>query len=391
MSLRSPFKLIVLLGLVSLFADFTYEGARSIMGPYLATLGASATLVGFVAGLGEFLGYGLRLFSGYLSDRIKNYWAFTIFGYFVNLLSIPALALAKTPFQAAGLFILERMGKAIRTPARDTILSFATARVGRGKGFGIHEAMDQIGAIAGPLFVSLLLFYFKDYRLAFAGLIASSLLAIAFLLISYFLYFHPQELEKKAPKEERIEKLPTIFWLYALSMGIYGAGFADFALMAYHFHKEEILGASSIPLYYALAMAIDALSALFFGFLFDKRGLKVLIFPIFFSALAPPLVFLGKIQLLVFLGLFLWGIALGAQESIMRASVALFTPKEKRATAYGLFHALFGFLWFLGSLLLGILYDFSLYALVSVSTGLQLLSIPLLIRVIKIYASAKLS
>lgn len=378
---RSPLRLVILLGFVSLFADFTYEGARSIIGPYLATLGASATLVGFVAGLGEFFGYSLRFIFGYLTDRVKNYWAITILGYFVNLFSIPALSLAKTYPQAAGLFLLERIGKAIRTPARDTILSFATARMGRGKGFGIHEAMDQIGAITGPLFVSLLLFYTKEYRDAFAGLVISAFLALAFLFLSYFLYPCPQELEKKTSKEEK-GNFSQNFWFYTLSMGIYGAGFADFALIAYHLHKEKILSASLIPLYYALTMGIDAISALIFGYLFDKKGLRILVIPILLSTLAPPLVFLGGVGLVLW-GMLFWGVGLGAQESIMRASISLFIPKEKRATGYGIFHALFGFFWFLGSLLLGILYDFSLYILILVSIGLQLLSIPLLIKVMK--------
>lgn len=152
-------KFIVLLGVVSLFADATYEGARSINGPYLALLGASATTVGFVAGLGELIGYSLRLVSGYMSDRIGRYWAITLFGYTLNMLAVPALALAGRWEIAAMLMIAERIGKAIRTPARDAMLSHATREIGRGKGFGLHEALDQIGAVLGPLTVAGVLFF----------------------------------------------------------------------------------------------------------------------------------------------------------------------------------------------------------------------------------------
>lgn len=381
---KSSFLLIILLGLVSLFSDITYEGARSIIGPYFATLGASATVVGFVAGLGEFLGYGLRLISGYFTDKIKKYWAVTFTGYFINLISVPALALTKNWIQAVIFVLLERTGKAIRTPARDTILSYVTSKIGRGKGFGLHEAMDQIGAITGPLIVAVILFYTKNYKLAFAALLIPAIFALSILLISIFFYPHPQrfENEKFSIKDKNFSILPKEFWLYALAIGIYGAGYADFALMAYHFKKTEVLTSFSIPLFYAIAMGIDALSALIFGYLFDKKGFLVLIFSILISSLFAPLVFLGSFSIALF-GVVLWGIGMGAQESILRAAVAFFVPKEKRATGYGIFYTFYGFFWFLGSTLLGILYDFSILSLILVSILLQLLSITLLIKLLK--------
>lgn len=377
---KSPFTLIILLGLVSLFGDLTYEGARSILGPYLLTLGASATVVGFLAGLGEFLGYTLRIISGYLTDRIKKYWSVALVGYAANLFSVPALALAKTPFQVITLVLLERIGKAVRTPARDTILSFATESLGRGKGFGIHEAMDQIGAILGPLFVSLLLFAFGDYKVAFAGLLFPALLAISIFFLAARIYPNPQKFEKEPLIPGEKGRFSSAFWLYVFAMGIYGAGYADFALIAYHFEKKDLLAPSLIPVYYAFAMGVDALSALLFGYLYDKKGLRVLIFPILLSSLFSPFIFLEKFNIPL-LGMILWGIGMGAQESIMRASVSQLTPKERRATGYGIFNTLFGLFWFLGSLLLGFLYDYSISTLILVSMGLQLLSLPLLLRI----------
>ncbi len=379
---RSPFLLVVLLGLVSLLGDITYEGARSIIGPYLATLGASATVVGFVAGLGEFIGYGLRLISGYFTDKIKKYWTITFAGYFINLISVPALALTKTWFQAVCLVLAERIGKAIRTPARDTILSYTTSKIGRGKGFGFHEAMDQIGAITGPIIIASILFCTGSYKLSFTILLIPALLALFILFVSIFLYPHPQKFEKEESSIEQ-KVFSKGFWLYAFAIGIYGAGYTDFALIAYHLKKTEILTGSWIPVFYAIAMGVDAISALIFGYLFDKKGFVILIFSVLISSLFAPCVFLGDFNV-VLLGMILWGIGMGAQESIMRAAISFFIPKDKRATGYGIFNALYGFLWFLGSTLLGALYEFSIYALVIISMLLQFLSIPLLISVSKI-------
>ncbi|MGH6852422.1 MAG: MFS transporter, partial [Methylocella sp.] len=143
---HSAIRFIVLLGVVSLFADMTYEGARSVTGPYLGVLGASAAIVGVVAGFGEFLGYALRLVSGYLSDRTGGYWLITIIGYGVNLLAVPLLALTGRWELAVLLIVGERAGKAIRTPARDAMLSHAGSQTGLGWSFGLHGALDQTGA-----------------------------------------------------------------------------------------------------------------------------------------------------------------------------------------------------------------------------------------------------
>ena len=377
MSYRSPFLLIIILGFVSLLGDITYEGARSIIGPYFATLGASATVVGFVAGAGEFIGYGLRLISGYLTDKLKKYWLITIIGYIINLFAIPALALTKTWPQSAILVITERIGKALRTPARDTILSYATSKIGRGKGFGFHEAMDQIGAMLGPLLITFILSSTGSYKISFGILGIPALLAFLILLIARFLYPNPQKLETKALTLTK-KTFSKKFWIYILAIGLYGAGYADFALIAYHLKKTEVLKQQWIPLFYAIAMGIDAISALFFGYLFDKKGFSVLILAVLISLFSSPFVFLGKFFLVLF-GMILWGIGMGAQESIMRAAISFFIPKDKRATGYGIFNAFYGFLWFLGSIILGVLYDTSLISLIIVSMLLQLSSIPLLL------------
>ena len=265
-------RFIVLLGFVSLFADVTYESARSLTGPYLAILGATGAVVGITAGLGELLGYGLRLFSGLLSDKTRRYWTFTILGYVVNLLAVPLLALANHWPLAVALIITERIGKSIRTPARDVMLSHATATVGRGWGFAIHEAMDQIGAMVGPVIVMIVLAINGSYRYAFAVLAIPAILAIIVLLIARINYPHPQKLESKTP-DSSDGKLPAAFWFYLIAIGFVAAGFADYPLIAFHIKSHNIFADKWIPLLYAIAMGIDGLAALLFGKWYDKAGM----------------------------------------------------------------------------------------------------------------------
>ena len=332
-SRKIAFKFIILLGLVSLLADMTYEGARSITGPYLALLGASGTIVGIVAGFGELIGYALRFVSGYISDRTGRYWFITIFGYMVNLLAVPLLALAGRWEIAAALMITERIGKAIRTPSRDAMLSHATKEIGRGWGFGLHEAMDQIGAMLGPLIVAGVLFIKGGYKSSFAVLLIPALLALIVLLTARYLYPRPRDLETISVTLET-KGFPKVFWIYLIAVALIAAGYVDFPLAAYHFKKASITSDNWIPIFYAIAMGVDALAALIFGRLFDRKGVSVLIFAVLASSFFAPLVFLGGFYPALF-GIALWGIGMGAQESIMRAGIADMISANKRASAYG--------------------------------------------------------
>lgn len=366
---------VVLVGVVSLFADMTYEGARSITGPYLAVLGASATVVGVVAGFGELAGYAIRLVSGYLADRTGRYWALTIFGYVVNLLAVPLLALAGNWQLAAVLIIMERAGKAIRTPARDAMLSHAAKQIGSGWGFGLHEALDQTGAMLGPLIVALVLHFRGSYQTGFGILLIPAILAITVLLAARRLYPNPRELET-APPKLAAKGFPGAYWIYLAGAACVAAGYADFPLVAYHFEKVKSVGDSWIPVFYAIAMGVDGLAALVFGHYFDRKGMMVLALAAAVSAFFAPLVFLGGFYLAL-LGVVLWGIGMGAQESILRAAVAEMAPAHRRGTAYGIFNTGFGIAWFLGSVALGILYDYSVAAVIAFSVVLQLAAIPL--------------
>ncbi|GIX01368.1 MAG: MFS transporter [Thermogutta sp.] len=379
--IRQAIRLVVLLGLVSLLADVTYEGARSVVGPYFQVLGASAAVVGVVAGLGELVGYVLRLGSGYLADRTRRYWMLTLLGYAINLLAVPALALTGRWEMAAVLVVLERTGKALRTPARDAILSHATARIGRGWGFGLHEAMDQIGAILGPMLVAGILLAGGSFQTSFAALGIPAILALLVLAVACVLYPRPQELETKTP-HLRVKGFSPSFWLYMIGAACVAAGFVDFPLIAYHFERIRLLPAEWIPISYALAMGVDAVAALVFGRLFDRIGFLAVAVGVLASALFAPLVFLtGTVGAAV--GLALWGIGVGAQESIIRAAVGAMVPSEWRGTAYGIFNAGYGLAWFAGSACMGVLYGLSLPVMVTFSVVAQLASLPFFLLVIR--------
>jgi len=376
---RSAMMFVVLMGVVSLFADMTHEGARSITGPFMALLGASGTVVGIVAGFGELVGYVLRLPSGYLSDRTGRYWTITIIGYVVNMLAVPLLALAGRWEIAALLIIAERAGKAIRNPVRDAMLSHATQEIGRGWGFGLHEAMDQIGAMLGPLIVAGVLYFKGTYQTSFAVLLIPAILTICVLLAARVLYPHPRDLESTAPQLET-KGLSRVYWLYLVAMALNAAGYADFPLIAYHFQKASTVSTDWVPVFYAVAMGVDAVAALIFGRLFDRKGIPILIISVLSSTFFAPLVFLGGFYANL-AGMALWGVGMGAQESIMRAAVAGMVSVDKRGTAYGIFNTGYGVFWFVGSALMGFFYDFSLASLIAFSVLTQLASVPLLFLV----------
>jgi MFS family permease len=374
---REALRLVVLLGLVSLFADMTYEGARSVTGPFLAILGASGTAVGIVAGAGELAGYGLRLVSGYLSDRTGRYWTITLLGYGVNLLAVPLLAVSGRWETAGALMIAERVGKAIRTPPRDAMLSHATTRTGIGWGFGLHEALDQLGAVLGPLLVAAVLALRGDYRAGFAALLVPAALALALLGVARRLYPRPRDLEVETVGHLG-DGFPREFWQYLAAAACIAAGYVDFPLIAYHFGKAGLAPERWIPLAYALAMGVDGLAALTFGRLFDRHGIAALVLATVLSAAFPLLVFTGSFSL-ARLGMVLWGIGMGAQESILRGAVAKMVPPAHRASAYGVFNTGYGLAWFAGSALMGLLYDVSLAGLIAFSVALQLAAVPLLL------------
>jgi MFS family permease len=372
---RQALKFVVSIGILSFFADFTYEGSRSIVGPYFAMLQASAATVAIVSGAGELMGYAVRLVSGRAADVTGKFWPITIFGYFVQLLSVPLLALAGNWQMAAVLVIAERIGKAIRNPPRDVMLSHAGKQIGRGWAFGLHEALDQFGALFGPLLVALILAFRSDYRTAFAILLIPALICLTVLLIARWIFPRPDEMETEVPNFQT-RGLPGVYWLYLAGAGLVAAGFADYPLMAYHLQGAAIISQDMIPVLYAIAMGVSGTGSLVFGRLFDRAGFVILIVLTIVTAAFAPLVFLGGYWAAI-AGAALWGLGMGVHESLIPAAVAPLVPMQRRASAYGLFTAGYGVCWFLGSVVIGLLYQRSIFATVVFCVAAQVLAVPL--------------
>ncbi|MDH7491041.1 MAG: MFS transporter [Methanolinea sp.] len=358
------FRLILVLGVVSLLGDIVYEGGRSVTGPYLLLLGASALTVAIVSGLGEFLGYGIRLLSGYISDRTGMYWALTIVGYLM-VGAVPLLVLAGT-WEVAAIFILvERVGKGLRSPARDAILSHASKQVGRGWGFGIHEALDQVGAVIGPLLFAVSIAFSGRYETGFALLAIPFVLLVAALLYARFSVPDPVKFEddSRAISGDGTLQVSRVMRPYGAFTVLTMAGFAVFPLMAYHFSAASVVPEAQVPVFYAIAMATDALFALAMGRVYDRVGLSVLVAVPVINIPIAALAFMGGYTGALAASI-LWGLSMGGQETVLRAALADLTSVGKRGTAYGVFNTLYGGAWFAGSVVMGALYGLNLALLV---------------------------
>lgn len=364
---KAAFRFIVALGFVSLFADMTYEGAHSVIGPLLKDLGATATEVGIIAGLGEMIAASLRYFSGKLADKTRAYWTITTLGYFLNLVVVPGLAFAGSWQAAALLVVAERTGKSLRGPARDVLLSEATEVVGHGSGFGLHAAMDQTGAVLGPLLVATAVARSHHFGPAFIWLAVPALGAFIALLFARAMSPH----QGAPPATPTKKNLPNVFWIYTAAACLLALGFVDFPLLAFHFQKNSLTKPEVVPLLYAGAMGLNGITALVFGRLFDRYGIQVIVLGIIVSLLALPFGFLGGATG-VYISVACWATGLGAQDATLRSGISQVVSMNKRGSAFGAFNAAYGILWFVGSVTMGVLYDFSLLALVIFGMAAQL-------------------
>lgn len=387
---------ILLFGVVSLFSDVTHEGADSIRGVYLSLLGASAGAIGFLSGLGELIGYSMRYLFGKLTDKTRRYWPMTILGYVLDIIAVPALALVGEHgwVWACALLVVQRMGKAIKKPAKDTILSFAASQEGIGKSFGIQELLDQIGAFLGPVLLYLVMLFqtdgtvFQAYSTAFAVLAIPGAITLVLLFITKHKFPNPEHFEPD-PKQYIPFRMKKEFVLYIAGISLFAFGFIDYSIVIMHVSRTysslaaglaqttSLVSSGTLPLLYAGAMLTDAVAALIFGAVYDKKGVTALVLSTLLSAPFPILIFTGRSVPAVLAGIALWGVGMGAQESILKAAVTSMVPKASRATGYGIFECSFGVFWFLGSWLLGVLYDVSIPAMVAISVLAQLAAIPL--------------
>ena len=318
----------------------------------------------------------------------------------LDIAAVPALALVggeRGWIWACVLLVVQRMGKAIKKPAKDTILSFAASQEGIGKSFGIQEVLDQIGAFLGPVLLYLVMLFQTEgttlqiYSICFAVLAIPGAITLVLLLVTKRKFPNPETFEP-TPKEYVPFRMKKEFILYIAGISLFAFGFMDYSLVLMHISRTyanlaqglaettSLVNSGTLPLLYAGAMLVDAVSALFFGLLYDKKGVKALIWSTVLSAPFVVLVFASHSVPMVLLGVALWGVGMGAQESILKAAVTTMVPKNSRATGYGVFEFFFGVFWFLGSWLLGVLYDISIPAMIVVSLVAQLGAIPLYIR-----------
>jgi len=374
---RRAFRFVLLMSIVSLFGDMTYEGARSVIGPFFASLGATGTIVGVVSGFGELVGFGFRYFAGIVADRTHRYWDLGILGYAINLLSVPALAIARS-WPVASIFVIgERFGRGLRKPATNAMISYAGSQLGRGWVFGFREAMDQTGATIGPLLVAGALFIGASYSTAFAWLAVPAVLALAILLYARRLFPVPSSFERESTKQSAPAQHSQTFWLYVAGTAFTAAGFADFSLVSFHFSKAHIIADAAIPVLYAAAMLAAAIASPLIGIAYDRYGAPVLVGLLLVVAAYAPCSFLGGPWVAV-AGAVLWGVGMAAQDVLFPTIVSRLTPVASRATALGTFDAIYGVAWFAGSALMGVLYDQGVFTLVIVSLVFQVaLGLPL--------------
>ncbi|MDE1853968.1 MAG: MFS transporter [Thaumarchaeota archaeon] len=380
---RAATRFVLMVGIMSLFADFTYEGSRSILGPYLGLFGLGGTAVSIISGVGELVGYGLRPLSGRLADTSKRFWPITIFGYVIQMVAVPLLAFAGNWPIAAWLVIQERMGKAIRNPPRDVMLSHAAKEMGYGWAFGVHEALDQSGALLGPLAIAAVFVSgsvtIGDYRTAFMYLAIPAGIMLSLLALARRTYPHPETLEV-SPPDLNPGGLPRIYWVYLSGAVLVGAGMGSWLLLAYHLNATGIVSAPLIPVFYAIAMGVSGGGSLLFGRVFDRIGMTVLVPLTLASAAAIPLVWFGGFGFSL-VGIALWGLGTGVQESLIPAAVATMVPRERRTSAYGIFTAGYGISLFFGSVIIGLLYAVNLASVVAFGVIVELAAIPVFLWV----------
>ncbi|MCL2479293.1 MAG: MFS transporter [Treponema sp.] len=382
-AVKTAFAFVFLMGIISLFSDMTHEGATSIIGAFLSLAGASAAAIGFISGLGEFIGYSLRLVTGWFTDKTKKYWPITIAGYIVDCMAIPALALVPHGgwILACVLIVIQRTGKAVKKPAKDTLLSFAATQAGTGKSFAIQEFLDQIGAVLGPVILFLIMLLKQDedlfsvYTFCFILLGIPAIVTIVLLFFAKHRYPEPEKFEPPA-KEVQPFHMNRSFIFYIVAISLFAFGFLDFSMITMHTMKTGLIPEDTLSLIYAGAMAVDAFAALFFGWMFDKFGIKVLMLSTLMSAPFAIFIFAFTARWALFLGVALWGVGMGAQESILKAAVTQIVPKQSRSSGFGIFQTAFGACWFLGSWLMGVLYDSSPMGLVVFSVIMQVIAIP---------------
>jgi predicted MFS family arabinose efflux permease len=378
LSSSPAFTFVLTMGIVNLFGDVTYEGAASINGPFMAKLGASAAAISIVAGIGEFLGYSLRSVSGYIADKTGKHWPVTFIGYTINTLAVPAMALAGGWHLAAVLMLAERIGRAIRKPTVEAMLSYSTGQHGRGWVYAVNTALDETGATIGPLLIAFVLYRHGTYRTGYALLLVSSLLTLVALTVARIVFPVPSRLERKHHRTAHGNTFTPAYWCFMLAAACFGAGLMSFEFISYHLSSRGTVSEHWIPLFLSISTGMGIVASLALGRLYDRIGLPAVLIGVSLCLLFSPLVFLGGFGTALG-GLLLWGVGYATQDTLLKAVVAGMLPEARRNLAFGLFYTGYGIGWLVGSTATGLLYARSVSAVIIFSVVVQLTSLPLFV------------
>jgi MFS family permease len=372
----AAFRFVLVMGIVNLFADMTYEGAGSIDGPFLGGLGASAAAIAIIAGLGEFLGYAVRVGAGYVADRTKRHWLITFVGYSINLLAVPALVFANAWLAAGALMLAERIGRGIRKPTVEAMLSYAAGRHGKGWVYAVNTALDETGATLGPLVIALVLFLGGSYRTGFGMLLITAALALAALTAARITFPLPSRLE--AGHTTHVKGFGEAYWLFVLAGACFAAGLMSFELVTFHLASTRTIAPPWIPVLLALSTGFGVIASLVLGKLYDRVGLPIVLCAVVASSLFAPLAFAGN-AIAIVVAMLMWGVGYATQDTLLKAVVAGLLPEGKRSLAFGLFYAGYGVGWLIGSITTGLLYDHSRFAMIAFCVAAQLVSLPIFV------------
>lgn len=398
---RAAVQVIIIFGLISMLGDMVYETARSANSQYFNILGISAATVGLVFGVGEFLGYGLRLLAGVLSDRSGRPWIFLFVGYGM-LIAVPLMGFTQNWNLLIVLILLERIGKALRNPVKDTILSsVAEHQVGIGHAFGLQEALDQLGAFAGPLILTAVFALtgrtgVAEYQLGYRLLIIPLIALMLFLMAARRKIQRERLIPEMNTRGYHRQRLPRIFWVYTLFTFVTTMGFLNFSISGYHVKAAGIMGDGEITFLYSLAMAVDAAASLLTGWLYDKvkdnsgrqSGGLILLAMIPLLTMLMPLLTLSRDRTAIIAGMVIFGVVMGTHETIMRSAIAYISPYDKRGTSYGIFNAVYGAALLIGSSVMGLLYDGKLISMIWTGTvAVEILAVLVFLYLMKMVNS----
>ena len=286
------------------------------------------------------------------------------------------MALAGNWQVAALLILAERIGRAIRKPTVEAMLSYTTGKHGKGWVYGVNTALDETGATLGPLIMSLVLFLHGDYRTGYALLLTSSVLALGALVVARINFPVPSRLEqgRTAPASG----LGRSYWLYMVAAVCFAAGLISYELVGYHLATAKIVTEQWIPVLLAFSTGCGVIASLVLGKLYDRSPLPTLLVAVFLSSLFSPFAFFGGSAALL-AGMVFWGIGYATQDTLFKAVVASVLPEGERNLAFGLFYTGYGVGWLIGSVVTGLLYEQSRVALVVFAVLAQLISLPLFV------------